>query len=317
MESILIDNGLSQAKLARLTFGAGELNDESRREEYYALLDAYYADYGGRSFDTARMYGNGKSEQVLGEWLRDRSIARDSVFITTKGGFPPADDMHACRIDRTNLEADLAASLRASGLGYFDLYLLHRDSEQLPVSDIMDTLNSFIRRGAVRFIGVSNWSTERIAAANRYAKKNGLIPLSVSQLNFSLARTTPEMLGDDTLVAMNPDEYRWYLEHHFPVMAYSAQAKGFFAKLGCGGAPTPKILSRYMTEENQTRLKRVKALSKQLGVSPGALALSYLTCNPLPVSAVFRCRTMEQLADSMAAAAIQLTPDQIAWLESE
>ena len=105
MESILIDNGLFQAKLARLTFGAGELNDESRREEYYALLNAYYADYGGRSFDTAQMYGNGKSEQVLGEWLRDRSIARDSVFITTKGGFPPADDMHACRIDRTDLVA--------------------------------------------------------------------------------------------------------------------------------------------------------------------------------------------------------------------
>lgn len=312
-----MNNGLFQAELDRLTFGAGELNDESHRGEYYALLDAYYADYGGRSFDTARMYGGGKSEQILGEWLRDRAIARDGVFITTKGGFPPADDMHACRIDRTNLEADLAASLRASGLEYFDLYLLHRDCEELPVSNVMDTLNSFIRRGAVRFIGVSNWRTERIAAANCYAKENGLIPLSVSQLNFSLARTTPEMLGDDTLVAMNPKEYQWYREHSFPVMAYSAQAKGFFAKLGCGGAPTPKILSRYMTEENRTRLERVKTLSAQLGVSPGSLALAYLTCNPLPVSAVFRCRTQEQLADSMAAAAVHLTPEQIAWLESE
>ncbi len=316
MSNIILNNGKYQAEMQKLTFGAGELTDESCIKEYYSLLNVYYQNYGGRSLDTARVYGGGNSEKIIGKWIKEYSIPRENLFITTKGGHPPFGDMHACRLDCDSLEADLAASLKASGLDYFDLYLLHRDSESMPVSGIMNTLNSFVERGAVHFIGVSNWRTERIAEANHYAKENGLIPLSVSQINFSLARTTPKLLNDDTLVAMNDHEYQWYLENNFPVMAFSSQAKGFFAKLGKGDAPTPKILSRFMTDENKQRLERVKSLSKDLNVSPGALALAYLTCNPLVVSAVFRCRNEEQLTDTMSAKKVFLTKEQIRWLEA-
>lgn len=314
MNTIILENHLHHALLPRLTFGAGELIDPAKKEEYYTLLDTFYYQYGGRSFDTARSYGYGMSEKILGQWLRDRRIDRCDVFVSTKGGFPPDDDRHGCRLDRKNLTEDLNQSLEAFGFDYFDLYLPHRDHASLSAEEIMDTLNEFVRQNKVHFIGVSNWKSARIAEANRIAQKEKLIPVSVSQVNFSLAQTSPELLEDDTLVAMTDAEYQWYLAHQFPVMAFSAQAKGFFAKLGKGDAPTPKIKSRFMTERNMERLARVKILSARLDVSPGALALAYLTCNALPVSAIFRCRTKEQLDDTMGAGKISLTQEQIDWL---
>lgn len=314
MQTITLDNGIDRALLPRLTFGAGELTDIAKKEEYFALLDDFYFQFGGRCFDTARSYGNGMSEKILGLWLRDRKIDRSAVFISTKGGFAPPDDRHGCRLDRESLTSDINASLAASGLEYFDLYLLHRDHPSMSAADIMHTLNEFVIQKKTRFIGVSNWKTDRIDEANRIAAEQRLIPLSVSQVNFSLAQTTPALLEDDTLVAMNEQEYHWYREHRFAVMAFSAQAKGFFAKLAAGDSPTPKIRSRFLTEENLCRLERVKQLSRELRVSPGALALAYLTCNPLDVSAVFRCRTRQQLADTMSAQNITLTPEQINWL---
>lgn len=314
MNTITLDNGMYRTLLPRLTFGAGELIDPTKREEYFKLLDAFYYQHGGRSFDTARSYGNGMSEKILGQWLRARNIDRETVFVSTKGGFPPADDRHGCRLDAKSLTEDLEQSLEDFGFEYFDLFLPHRDHQSLAAEEITDTLNEFVQKKKVRFLGVSNWKTERIDEANRIAQKKNLIPISVSQVNFSLAKTTPERLDDDTLVAMDDTEYQWYLAHQFPVMAFSAQAKGFFAKLGKGDAPTPKIKSRFMSEENLERLERVKQLSAKLSVSAGALALAYLTCNPLPVSAIFRCRTEEQLADTVSAKNISLTREQIDWL---
>lgn len=315
MDLITLENKLYRTKLPRLTFGAGELIDPSKKEEYFSLLDCFYYQYGGRSFDTARSYGNGTSEAMLGQWLRERKIDRSEVFISTKGGFPPADDRHGCRLDAKSLREDLEQSLNDFGFEYFDVFLPHRDHPSVSAEEMMDTLNEFVRQKKIHFIGVSNWSSARIEEANRIAKEKNMIPVSVSQINFSLAKTTPERLDDDTLVAMNETEYQWYLSHHFPVMAFSAQAKGFFAKLGKGDAPTPKIKSRFMNEENLLRLERVKTLSAKRGVSPGALALSYLTCNPLPTSAIFRCRTEEQLKDSMSAENIALTEQELLFLE--
>lgn len=312
---IQLNNGKYALNLQKLTFGAGNFDNLDRTEDYFHLLDIYYNDFVGRSFDTARIYGKGISEQVLGKWIRERGIPRDEIVITTKGGHPPLDDMHSHRLNRDSICFDMDASLAALGLSYVDIYLLHRDCEALPVGGIMDALNELVKAGKTRFIGVSNWSTARIAEANRYAADNGLVPLSISQINFSLARTTPEQLQDDTLVCMNEENYKWYLKNHFPVMAFSSQAKGFFSKLIANEGATPKIQQRFVTEENLKRLERVKALSEKLKVSPAAAALAYLTCNPVQTSAVFSCRTEEQLRDTMSAKGVTLDGETVRLLE--
>lgn len=304
--SIFIQNGIHKIRMQRLTFGPNNFVENGDFKCYETLLDMY-TDAGGRSIDTARMYSEGFTEAFIGSWMKKRRN-RDELIITTKGAHPPVSDMTHSRLDRDSIFSDMKESLTALGTDYVDVYLLHRDDRSLPVGDIVDTLDELVKQGYTKVCGVSNWQTDRILEANTYAEKHGKAKIAVSQINFSLAETTPEIIGDKTLVCMNETEYAAYETMGMPVMAFSAQAKGFFAKYAAGEALSEKAKSRFWSEKNEARAKRVIEVAKETGLSPAAVALCYLTCNKLPTSAVFSCRTVEQMADSLTA--IHAKPDE-------
>lgn len=306
-------NGIHEVYMQRLTFGPNTYGDEANMDKYLRFLDMYI-DAGGTSIDTARVYSGGQTEEAIGRWFKTRKN-RSSIVLTTKGGHPPASDMHKSRLDRENILYDIKASLKALGTDYTDVYLLHRDCREMPVGEIVDTLDELVKTGLAKVCGVSNWMTDRIKEANDYAKKNNKAQICVSQINYSLAETTPERLNDDTLVCMTDEEYKNYMELKMPVMAFSSQAKGFFAKLAAGEALKNKATERFMSEENLKRFKRVKEVAAQTDLSPAAVALGFLTCNPLPVSAVFSCRTEEQMKDTLTAMNAKLDEKTVAYLE--
>ena len=127
------------------------------------------------------------------------------------------------------------------------------------------------------------------------------------------------MLHDDTLQTMNPSSYSWYLKEQMPVFSFSSQAGGFFQHLiAHGDAPIdPKVhkWAKYLTEENSLRAERLKALHRETGYSVSALALAYLTNNPVPALPIIGCGRMETLRDSLAETDAVLSPEQIAFLE--
>ena len=321
--TITIENPFRKAEMQRLTFGAGSFKDYSKKEEYFKLLDCYYDEFGGRSFDTARAYfiwekgGEGVSERVLGEWIKSRGINRSEIMVTTKGGFPYLEDYHRHRLDRKSLTTDIEESLEALCLDYVDCYLLHRDTPQLSAGEMLETVNEFYKKGYMKFAGVSNWTGKRIDEANSYSKEKNLVPFSVSQIAFSLAETTPELMGDDTIVCMNDEEYRWYSENDFPVMAFSSQAKGYYAKLLSGVPVSDKCLARYGTEMNMEKAERVEKLSKEMGISPAAVSVLYVSSNILKSSAVFCPSSLEQLRDTMSAVNYKLSESEIKYLDGK
>ncbi len=310
---ILIQNGVHEVSMQRLTFGPNNFDKKEDIPHYEKLLDMY-VDAGGKSLDTARLYSGGFTETVIGSWMKKRKN-RDQLVITTKGGHPPVSNMTHSRLDRNSIFSDMKESLAALQIDYTDIYLLHRDDRSIPVGEIVDTLDELVKAGYAKICGVSNWETDRIIEANAYAKANGKATLGVSQINFSLAETTPETIGDKTLVCMNETEYAAYAEQNIPVMAFSAQAKGFFAKYAAGEMLSEKAKSRFFSEKNEARAKRVIEVSKETGLSPAAVALCYLSCNPLPTSAVFSCRTETQMADSLTAMQARLDAETIAYLK--
>ena len=323
MKTITIKNPAGTLEMQRLTFGAGSFKDYSKKEDYFKLLDSYYDEFGGRCFDTARAYfiwekgGEGVSEKVLGEWIKSRGIKRDEIVITTKGGFPHLEDYHKHRLDKKSLYIDIEESLDALSLDYVDCYLLHRDTPELTASEMLETLNEFYAKGYVRFLGVSNWTGKRIEEANDYACKKNLMPVSLSQICFSLARTTPEIVKDDTMVCMNDEEYKWYSENHFPVMAFSSQAKGLYPKLLSGKPLSGKCLERYGAEENIKKAERVKKIAEERGISPAAVSALYVSSNPINSVAVFAPSNIEQLKDTMSAVNYELTKKEIKYLDGE
>jgi aryl-alcohol dehydrogenase-like predicted oxidoreductase len=319
MLSCILKNGKYEIKLPSLTFGAANFERQDCDDTYFEILDKY-VELGGWCIDTARVYcdwlegGHGSSESVIGRWLKERGC-RDKVIIATKGGHHDLETGEK-RLNRLDLTKDLSESLNALNTDYVDIYFLHRDDESVPVSEIMPILNDFYESGKIHFIGVSNWKTQRIEAANKFAAENGLEPIRISQINYSLAHASTETFGDNTLVCMDTQEYGWYLRNSFPVMAFSPQAKGFFAKLAKGDAANNLPEGQYASTANLARLAKVKQLSLKTGQAPAVIPLGYLNSQPFFVSSVFAATKVWQMEEDMTAQDLKYDQKTVAFLEN-
>jgi aryl-alcohol dehydrogenase-like predicted oxidoreductase len=282
-------------------------------------MDRYY-ECGGRSLDTARAYmawvhnGASKSEKTVGDWIKSRGMAKEMTVIT-KCAHPELRDVTKSRLSPDCLEYDINTSLAVLDLDRVQILFPHRDDEQVPVGEIMDAFDNIVKDGLVEAIGASNWSARRVAEANEYARKNGRTPFTVIQTQWNMAQNKKENMLDQLLNCMTDEEYVKYLEIGLPVMAYSSQAVGFFAKYINGQEDTMAPRAKaYYTEENIRRAERAKIVCERIGCSPSALCIAYITCNPLDGYALIASSKMEQMEDSMTACDLAVDWETLKWI---
>ena len=308
----IADLNVSQMVLGTALFGT-KLDDK----EAFRLMDRY-VELGGNCLDTARLYGfTGKSEQVIGNWLRARPDLRDKMIISTKGGHPELETMHISRLDRKELEQDLDASLKALGVDCIDLYWLHRDDPARPVGQMMETLNDFVRAGKVRHIGASNWRADRLRQAARYAADHGLEAFFGSQIQWNLACPNPGV-GDPTTVEMGAEEYACCKELGLSLFAFSSQAKGIFSILESGGeqALPDRVKMLYLNERTRRRYEKVLELSRKYEIPVSSLVLSYVYSNrDFPSFVLMGPVEVGQLEESMSHSDFLLSPEELDWLK--
>lgn len=179
----------------------------------------------------------------------------------------------------------------------------------------METLQSLIEDGTAAMVGASNWSALRICQANLYAIGHGLTRFSANQPQFSLAR--PVYQPDKTLKTMW-DKGMWTMhrELNFPCFGFSSQARGFFSKLEqAGNENLPEgIKKQFASPENMEIYERIKAVRRETGLSVGAIALAYLTCQPFPCFALAGAGRLEQVFSLREAADAVLTEAQRDYL---
>ena len=275
----------------------------------FALLDDFMAG-GGTVLDTANGYagwlpdGAGRSEKTLGEWIK-KTGTRDAVVLATKGGQPRHPD-RTVRATPEKLTSDLMQSLDRLQLPSVDLYWFHRDNLFLPVAELMDWAWAQMDAGYFNAIGASNWTTARMAAAERLAVERQRPGLVGSQIGWSLMETRSGSLADTSLVHMDPSEFEGYTASRLPVFAYQAQARGFFSP---AKRQSEAHLKRYDTPLNHARLRQVDELSQRTGWTQNQIALAWMWQQPFPAIPVIGARTREQLQDSLAAMAITIAPD--------
>lgn len=303
--------------LSEFALGSGKRGPAEMDELSFSIMDRYL-EYGGDTFDSARTYAGGQSDEALGRWIRSRKLDRSSLTLVLKGCFPAdSQKMHISRLSPEEISGDLHDSLRAIGTDYADLYLLHRDNPRLPVEEIMITLDRLVREGKARAVGCSNWTIGRIIEANEFAQQNGLAPLSICQIHFSLAQTTAAQSKDITHVPMNDVEFGWYKESGFPIMGYGPQGRGFFHRRLNDG-PLSENDKRYYhyIPENYRRAERLGRLSKATGYSISSLLLAYSRdnqINSVPLSAFSSIRQMDEAYQALN---YTLTMKQIRYLET-
>ncbi len=293
---------------SRILLGTAYFGDGISKEEAFALMDSFY-ERGGTHIDTARLYADGRAEEIVCAWLKSRRPS--GVVVSTKGGYPTSDAPDRVRIDERELRHDLEKSLKALDTDCIDFYWLHRDDETIPVSQTVEMLNALVREGKIKAFGASNWTSARIAEAQAYAKAHSLIPFSASQIRFNPAFVITERAG---LVGMDETEFLYYKKTSMPVVAYSSQAKGFFSKMAEVGesALSEKAKLRYLCRENIERLETIKLLSRKYDCSVASVICGALSSFKVPeVFPVVGCSRLSQLTDSMNGADITLTPDEL------
>jgi 1-deoxyxylulose-5-phosphate synthase len=269
---------------------------------YRARLDAL-AELGGRTIDTSPLHDVGASDEMIGRWLQDRraDFSRADWRIVSKVCHPAEDGLPRVRPDV--IRSEVAGSLRRLRTDYLDAVLLHRDDPSVPVHVLTDTLLELREQGTIRDFGVSNWSADRLSAFA--AEVAPLRPIASYQ--FSLAVPAgPLWPGSRHVTADILDVVARY---DLCLQGWTALARGWFA----GRDPDDRtgldrdLLLVFDTPANRAARKAVFAVADRHGVSPVAVALSWLLSAGADTHAVIGPRSPAQLRECFGATEFTLT----------
>ncbi|HEU5486947.1 MAG TPA: aldo/keto reductase, partial [Microlunatus sp.] len=271
-----------------------------------AMFDHFFA-AGGNTFDTGYIYGGGLQERLLGRWIANRGV-RDQVAIIVKGAHTP-------HCDPESIRSQLTESLDRLGTGHADLYFMHRDNLEIGVDEFVDVLDEEVRAGRIRTFGGSNWTPARIDEANAYAERSGKHGFSLLSNHFGLAEAYDVPWAGCEHVT-DAASKQWLTQRQIPLFPWSSQARGFFTgRAHPDDRSDAELVRCYYSDDNFERLRRATELGDQLGVAPTAIALSYVLHQPFPTHPLIGPRTIAETASSMAGLGVELTPEQVAWLD--
>ncbi|MEN3013428.1 MAG: aldo/keto reductase [Endomicrobiia bacterium] len=270
------------------------------------MFDEFYR-LGGNCFDTAHIYYEGKSERVLGQWIKNRNL-REEIVILDKGAHTPW-------CDPQNLTKQLLESLERLQVDYIDIYLLHRDNLEIPVGEFIEVLNEHKKLGRIKIFGCSNWTIQRIEEANNYARKRNLEGFSVVSNNFSLAKMV-SAVWEGCISSSNKEDIEWFKKTQIPLFSWSSQARGFFSgKASPDNFEDKELVRCWYSKENFERLERARILASKKNIKPINIALAYVLSQKFPTAALIGPRNLFELKDCMVAFDIKLTEEEIRYLE--
>jgi predicted dehydrogenase/aryl-alcohol dehydrogenase-like predicted oxidoreductase len=275
-----------------------------------AIVWDAWMEAGGNAFDTGFVYGGGRHEAVLGEWIRNRGVAGD-VVVVVKGAHTPYCTPRA-------VAAQLDISLDRLGLDRAPIYILHRDNPDVPVGEFVDALNRLKESGRIGIFGGSNWTVERFRAANDYAATNGLEPLRILNNNLSLA-VMERPVWPGCVTSNTPDTLNFLRENNVMHLSWSSQARGYFLPEALRDRlPTdtnPETC--FASGPNEERRRRAATLAAEQGVSAHNIAMAWVLAQPFPSFALVGPRSSGEIVTTLPALGVDLGADEVAWLNLE
>lgn len=280
-----------------------------------AILDEMF-ELGINVFDTARGYG--RSEEVLGKWIRERNN-RDKIFVYTKGCLPYLFS----RMKPRCLKHDIEASLKALGT-YIDCYLFHRDDKRCDLKEMLRIVNEYVVAGKIKHYGVSNWTKERIEAANKICEENGWEPISMVSNNMTAVKWVRDPWGGGdgcVSISRNEKEIAFYKETQIPMMSYSPVARGFLTgRVKSGDSSTWKAVDKwsrkaYLNAANLGTLKNIEIIAERKNMTVASVSLSYLVSKGANVFPVIGTTNKDRMKANLEALDNPLSEEEIRFIE--
>jgi 1-deoxyxylulose-5-phosphate synthase len=309
--------GSTGLKVSRICLGAMTYGDPAWRswvlpEDASRPFIRRALEHGINFFDTADMYSDGKSEEVLGRALKDFA-PRDQVVVATKVYYEMSADPNARGLSRRHLLSSIDGSLRRLGMDYVDLYQIHRWDTETPIEETLRALDDIVRSGKVRYIGASSMMSWQFAKALYLADRHGWARFVSMQNHYNLAYREEER-------EMLP----LCREEGIGVLPWSPLARGFLAgnrKRGSDRTATPRDKSDdfghglYFTDPDYDVVERLVEVASEKRLPPAQIALAWLLRQPGVTAPIVGATKMEQLDQAVGALDVKLTDEEARRLE--
>jgi len=284
---------------------AWSLDEDASRQ-----LIRYAVEAGINFFDTANLYSNGGSEELLGRALKDFAN-RDSVVIATKVSAPTRNGPNTSGLSRKAVMTEVDHSLRRLGVDYIDLYQIHRRDQMTPWEETLETLHDLVRMGKVRYLGASSMMAWEFSKALHLQKANDWTRFVSMQHNYNLLAREEER----EMLPLCADE-------GVQTMIYSPLARGKLAR--DWGETTERSASEpagarqndATAASDQSIVEAVGAIAMERGVSRAQIAFAWLRRNPVVAAPIVGALKPKHIDDAVAAASITLAKEEAARLEA-
>ncbi len=305
---------VSELCLGTMTFGGnsgiwgaiGKLGSKDVESIVGTALDA-----GVNFVDTADVYSDGESEQLLGAALKTLARPREQIVVATKVRGRVGPGVNQIGLSRSHILSSIDGSLQRLGLDHVDLYQIHGFDPSTPIEETVEALDAVVRSGKARYVGFSNLPAWLAAKALTYATQNRLARFQSAQVYYSIA-------GRDIEREIAP----MALAEGVAILPWSPLAGGLLSgkfdpdKKGPGDARRSNFDFPPVNMERLPHvLEALRAVAKEQGVSVARIALAWQLTKPFVTSIIIGAKTREQLVDNLDATKVKLTPEQVKTLD--
>lgn len=310
------NSGLLVSELCLGTMIFGEESKRSTPEEEAVSMIHRYLDFGGNHIDTADVYANGRSEEIVGRAIKGK---RHHIVLATKVRFSTGAGRNDEGLSRHHITAGVHASLRRLHTDYIDLYYMHCWDPLTPLEESLRAFEDLVTAGKVRYIGVSNFAAWQMMKALAMSDAHGWHRFVAAQYQYSLVKRDIEYEFTELC-----------LSEGVGLTAWGALGGGFLSgKYQRGQRPQSAQEGRIATTPSQDEeswerrniarnwniIDAVGEIAEKRDATYSQIALAWLRAQPAVASIIMGARTMAQLEDNLDAANITLTPDELAKLD--
>jgi voltage-dependent potassium channel beta subunit len=265
-------------------------------------MDIAY-DNGINFFDNAEVYASGESEKMMGRVLKKRNWDRTSYVISSKAFFGwrgKNNKPNQTGLSRKHLTEACHEALQRLQSDYIDLFFCHRPDKNVPIEEVVCTMNILIQQGKILYWGTSEWSAQEIMEAYLFAEKNHLIGPSMEQPEYNLFNR----------IKIEKDFLLLFRDFGLGTTIWSPLASGLLTGKYNNGIPEGSRLAlegfewlkdRTLAEEKISTVKKLKTVADEIGTSLSALAIAWCIKNPNVSTAILGATKKEQLTENLKA----------------
>lgn len=288
------------------TYGVGVNEQQMVRDIVTAAYDG-----GVNFFDQADIYAKGRSEELMGNVLRE--LPRHTLVISSKVYWPMSDDVNDRGLSRKHVLHSIDGSLKRLGTDYLDVYFAHRYDPDVPMEEIVMAFDQVIRDGKALYWGTSMWPAARIAQAVEFARAGGLHAPITEQPEYSMIRrdrVEKEILPYTETAGVG-------------LVVWSPLAMGLLTGKYDDGKPEGARLTEkenwgknFLTDENIQKVRDLKAIADSLNITRAQLALAWILRQKGVSSVITGATKVQQIEDTVKAAGVRLSSDVIEQIET-